>query len=88
MPSNARVEPPRAGSRSAPQAQNDLTRLRRAESLTNRPARTRCYVASQLVLADVQCSMKHAEDVDIPVVPHQVGDTVVAVEHDADMSLG
>jgi hypothetical protein len=41
-PPNVRVEPPRAGDRSAPQAQTLPTRLRRASDEATRAARTPC----------------------------------------------
>jgi len=34
---------------------------------------------SELIPSDVQCAMKHAEDLDVSVVADQIGDAVVTI---------
>lgn len=40
----------------------------------------RCTTTSKLILADIKCAMKHAEDVDVATIFHQIGVAIVSVQ--------
>ena len=35
---------------------------------------------SELVLADIQGTVKHAQDIDVAIVPHEIGGSVVPMQ--------
>ena len=47
-----------------------------------------CYVSSQRIPFDIQCTVKHPENINISAGFDQIGDTVVPIEQHANMPFG
>jgi hypothetical protein len=52
-----------------------------------RPTEARCYVALQLISADVERAMKHAEHDDVCILFDQISDPIVTVQKYAHVPM-